>query len=585
MADTKKKSKDPAPRPPAAPDPLHAPLAAFRDPAADGWDHAWVGIEPTFQSEKSIKKWAKMAAEPGGEDAYFLDEHMLGIQKDVAQGIVEKYREKRKEGRPWCFFARVEREEELDQWKVRRQNLTFRWEDRALPDFELRFTLDPETWEYSIKPVPLPWFYDDRFVRFLDELVWEVPMKLGLSASIAHGGAQFSISAKTYLRGSLLADDIADKLNHPELSTWMMDWPNPDDRPFRATTRRAAAFRSLLDAYWAGGFHPRALGRLTTENAYLDRGFGPATNPPPGLMDAARGPIGDAETVFRTNFAFARAVRLAAQNVHPGYWQSQHPDEDGYRPDQIMRYSEGNLNRLQIAGELHVKSGKVLQAERVPELDAPLTRAGLTTEASWENRGQMGRTSARDFVEALLLDVHAARRLEAQPRVRVEGTLLADQLLGDAEATLRKHGGTARLDRLHEEARAANLAASHGRMKTEWIEPEVLFWETWRALPAGERAAVAREAVGRFVERVTAAAAHDPRRRGGGAASSEDPMEWHRHRVHPELWSALAARRGDLKAGDPARRELEAWEARRAEYLARRPVFSQAGLRPPWGGG
>src|SRR6185369_18008153 len=119
--------------------------------------------------------------------------------------------------------------------------------------------------------------------------------------------------------------------------------------------------------------------------------------PPTGLMDDRHGPVGSARDVFQTNFAFGRAVRLYAQNIHPGYWQSAHPDEDGYRPDQIMRYSEGNINRLQIVGELHVKSGKVLEAEMVPELDAPLKSALLATEASWENRAQMSRTSARDF--------------------------------------------------------------------------------------------------------------------------------------------------------------------------------------------
>ena len=67
---------------------------------------------------------------------------------------------------------------------------------------------------------------------------------------------------------------------------------------------------------------------------YLDRGFGPGPTTRKGL-DPKRGPVGDAGAVFQTNFAFGRAVRLLAQNVHPGYWQSAHPDEDGYRPDQI----------------------------------------------------------------------------------------------------------------------------------------------------------------------------------------------------------------------------------------------------------
>ena len=341
-------------------DPMTEVLADFRRQETTDFGHAWVGIEPTFQSEKSVQKWNKMSAKPGGEDAYFEDDYMLKTQRKVVKKIKKRYEEQREEGQPHCMFARVELDDDLDQWQVRRQNLRFHWEDKGLEPLEVRLSLDPETFEYSIKPVPLAWFYDERFVKFLEEFLWKTPRKLGLSFAIAHGGGQFSLSAKTVMTGSLLADDIAAKLNHPELATWIMDWPNPDDRAFRATGRRKAAFQQVLEAYWAGRFHPRANGVLTAENALLDRGFGPACAAPQGLMDPQRGPVGDAREVFQTNFAFGRAVRWNAQNVHPGYWQSAHPDEDGYRPDQIMRYSEGNLNRLQIAGELHVKSGKVL---------------------------------------------------------------------------------------------------------------------------------------------------------------------------------------------------------------------------------
>ena len=80
------------------------------------------------------------------------------------------------------------------------------------------FRSQPETGEqpwFLIKPVPLAWFYDERFVNFLEEFLWQVPRDRGLTPSIAHGGAQFSLSAKTFMVGSLLADDIAYKLNHP----------------------------------------------------------------------------------------------------------------------------------------------------------------------------------------------------------------------------------------------------------------------------------------------------------------------------------------------------------------------------------
>jgi hypothetical protein len=245
------------------------------------------------------------------------------------------------------------------------------------------------------------------------------------------------------MTGSLLADTIADRLNRPELTMWLLDWPNADDRSFRATAARHSAFARVIDEYWSGAYHPRARGReLTPLDVYLDDAFFPAAAQA-GLIDPASGPIGSTREVFQTNFAFGRAVRLRAQNVHPGYWQAAHPSEVGYRPDQIMRYSEGNLNRLQIAGEFHVKSGEVLNPERIPPADAPLEQSMLYSEASWENRGQMGRTSSRDFVEALLLDVHNARRLAANPHVEVEGAgaLLQDQILIDAEDTVKKHGG------------------------------------------------------------------------------------------------------------------------------------------------
>lgn len=520
-------------------------LKTFRLPGTQDWDNAWIGMEPTFQNRKSIAMWQQCE----DEDAYFHDRYLLGVQEEVGRDIKRKY--EKRSGEPWCMFDDVDREEDVDPWNTPRQNLKFQWKDRGLPDFEMRFTLDPETWEFSIKPVPLAWFYDDRFVKFLEELVWEVPIKNGLTPSIAHGGCQFSISAKTYLTGTLLADDIAAKLNHPELSTWMLDWPNPDDRPFRATRKRFEAFRAVLERYRKGAFKR---GALTTENAFHDRGW-----------ESDGGPE---RTPFQENFAFARAVRLEAQYVHPGYWQSAHPNEIGYRPDQIMRYSEANLNRLQIAGELHVKRGNVLEDERIPEFDAPLEISMLTDEASWENRGQMGRTSARDFVEALLLSVHHARYLQKNPGPAVRPSLLQDRILMDAEKTIPAKT----LDRLRREARKLNLEASRGRVKSDWIEPETLFWEAWKALGKSERAEVAREAIALFVEYVEQAASADPR--GGGG----DPMEWHRHRVHPELWAAL----GSLKAGDPVRRELEAWREKRDEYLERRPVFSQTEMREPW---
>lgn len=549
-------------------------LSTFRQPDATDFHEAWVGMEPTFQTKKSIRKWRKLAATPQGEDAYFKSSYMLKRQKDVAREIKKRYESARKKDHLCCMFDRVELDDDLDQWEVRRQNLKFHWRKDRYEPFEVRFSLDPETFEYSIKPVPLAWFYEERFVGFLEEFLWKVPLKQGMVPSIAHGGAQFSISAKTYLGGSLLADDIAAKLNHPELATWIMDWPNCDDRSFRATKARFRAFREVLRQYWAGAFHPKAIGMLTVENAYLDRGFDPGPNPPAGVVDDKTGPTGTSRDVFQTNFAFGRAVRLYAQNVHPGYWQSAHPTEEGYRPDQIMRYGEGNLNRLQIVGEYHVKSGKVLNPERVVEFDTALDISLLYEECSWENRGQYGRTSARDFVEALLLDVHHAQYLQKHPHVKIRDSLLQDQLLFDAEETVAKYDPK-ELDRLHREARQLNLESSRERIKSDWIEPETLFWAAWNVLPAGEKTAIAREVVTNFLERVREASTVDTR------VSDDDAMEWHRHRIHPVLWNALEKTEKGTKA-DPVREELEAWKENQKKYLSRRPVFSPVGDPPPW---
>lgn len=555
---------------------MESALQSLKARGATGFDTAWVGMEPTFSNKKAVRKWARMAAEEGGEDAYFEDAYMLRMQRKVARGIREEYLARRRKKDPACVFDRVQLERGVDQWKVERHSLVFSWSKRSNETFEVRLGLDPETFEFSIKPVPVAWLYEPDFVRFLQRFVWEVPRRHGLSASIAHGGGQFSLSAKTFMRGSLLADDIATRLDHPELSTWIMDYPNPDDRAFRATARRLRAFESVLEAYWRGAFHPRALGVLTVENALLDRGFAPAFEAPTGSMRDDRGPVGSERDVFQTNFAFGRAVRLAAQNVHPGYWQSAHPDQDGYRPDQIMRYSEGNLNRLQIAGELHVKSGKVLDKKDTPELEAPLDVDMLYDEASWENRAQMSRTTADDFVEAVLLDVHHAMYLIKHPRVRVRSSLAQDQLMAQGVETLERVAPKV-LTRLRKEARRSNLEASGGRIKADWIEPETLFWSVWKHLPLGSQAGIACEVVEGFLQRVQQAASEDPRH-----DASHDPMEAHRHRIHPVLWRTLERERGVLARHPDVRAEWDAWRTDRKKYVARRPVWSVTNTRAPW---
>lgn len=103
----------------------------------------------------------------------------------------------------------------------------------------------------------------------------------------------------------------------------------------------------------------------------------------------------------------------------------------------------------------------------------------------------------------------------------------------------------------------------------------MLFWAAWHVLPASEKAALAQEAIAGFVECVEQAASCDPRPK-----CQADPMAWHRHRIHPELWQSLE--NAGSKAKDPVGGELAAWQADKAKYVARRPVFSQAGAKPPW---
>lgn len=537
-----------------------------------GFDDAWVGLEPTFSSVKAVKKWRKMSAKEGGEDAYFEDRWMLKKAEAVGKRIVDLYAELQKEGHLACVFAHVEREVDRDPWKVERQNLIFKNSKKGA-EFEVRFGMDPETFEYSIKPVPVKWLYDERFVAFLQRFVFDVPRQKKLVASMAHGGGQFSFSAKTFLVGSLLADDVATRLNHPELSTWINDYPNCDDRSFRATRRRLGGFQDSIEAYWKGAFHPQSIGVPTIENAFLDRGFVPSIRPAEDVMHRSRGPVGSDRDVFQTNFAFARALRWQGQYIDAGYWQSAHPHEDGYRADQIMRYSEGNLNRVQVVGEWHVKSGKVLDIEEVPDLETPLDRSLLYNEASWEMRAQMSKTSARDLVEAVLLEMHHARWLAKHAGVAVKGALAQDQLMLDGEVTLERRAPKV-LAKLRKAARAANLTASRGRVNSDRIEPEALFWPAWHALKPREQAEIAREAVSGFVERVQHAAEEDPR------ASQADPMDAHRHRVHPLLWSALTADRAALDAD--LTHELAAFEREPERWLAQRPMWSPTGEPAPW---
>lgn len=90
----------------SADDPMTAVLATFRDPAATDWDNAWVGMEPTFQTRKSVRKWKEMSATPTGEDAYFEDGYMLKTQRKVVKAIKRRYDDLLAQKRACCMFVR-----------------------------------------------------------------------------------------------------------------------------------------------------------------------------------------------------------------------------------------------------------------------------------------------------------------------------------------------------------------------------------------------------------------------------------------------------------------------------------------------
>jgi hypothetical protein len=100
----------------------------------------------------------------------------------------------------------------------------------------------------------------------------------------------------------------------------------------------------------------------------LDRGFFAGDLAAAGLMSASGTPEGTPARSF-SPAAFGWSVRQQAQNVSPATG-SRRIHRRGLPPGPA-RYGEGTRNWLQIAGELHVKSGKVLDRS-LPPADAPL---------------------------------------------------------------------------------------------------------------------------------------------------------------------------------------------------------------------
>src|SRR4029078_4887840 len=71
-------------------------------------DDAWVGLEPTFTSKKAVRKWARMSAEEGGEDAYLEDEGMVRKMRKVGRAIAKDYTERLARSDAGCLFPAVE---------------------------------------------------------------------------------------------------------------------------------------------------------------------------------------------------------------------------------------------------------------------------------------------------------------------------------------------------------------------------------------------------------------------------------------------------------------------------------------------
>src|SRR3954466_13095812 len=92
------------------PDALTNVLANFRDPNATDFAHAWIGLEPTFQSRKSVRLWKKLGDD---EDAYLSHPYMVKTEKRIAKAIRKEYGSQWEAGLPHCLFARVEGYQDL----------------------------------------------------------------------------------------------------------------------------------------------------------------------------------------------------------------------------------------------------------------------------------------------------------------------------------------------------------------------------------------------------------------------------------------------------------------------------------------
>ena len=204
--------------------------------------------------------------------------------------------------------------------------------------------------------------------------------------------ASFRFRQKLPDLGSLPRRRIAIALKSSGAVVLTMDYPNCDDRCFRATKARRAAFCASSSS--TGRFLSSAGDRADSVSNMrsLIAVFLPAFSPPPDLISRehmSAGPVGThREVFFKPTFAFARAVRLLAQNIHPAIGRARTSTRWAIGPIRSCAAARGTPNRLRIMGELHVKSDKVLDPHEIPEFDAG---AGTTNPVS---RCELGKSCA-----------------------------------------------------------------------------------------------------------------------------------------------------------------------------------------------
>ena len=162
-------SLSPPPSPGPEP-PYTALLDKVRDPQPTDWEHAWVGLAPTFSSRELLKRW-KAATKKGSRQAdFFHHPEVRKLQRAVARAMERTYQRAQRRGESYCLFDRVERDESIDPHGQPRQHLHFFCRGGG-PAFTVRLGPSPEVLEYSLQPVPLTWLYDPRFVELLQALM------------------------------------------------------------------------------------------------------------------------------------------------------------------------------------------------------------------------------------------------------------------------------------------------------------------------------------------------------------------------------------------------------------------------------